>query len=62
MPFEGQRMLPAAKSMKQFEAMIEGPYTYGVMLETHIAQLMSVMDEARRYDKKYFCMQIWFRV
>nr|WP_272907702.1 glycerol-3-phosphate responsive antiterminator [Paenibacillus xylanexedens] len=51
-PFEGQRILPAAKSMKQFEAMIEGPYTYGVMLETHIAQLQSVMDEARRYDKK----------
>ena len=51
-PFEGQRILPAAKSMKQFEAIIEGPYTYGVMLETHIAQLQSVMDEARRYDKK----------
>ena len=52
MPFEGQRILPAAKNMKQFEAMIEGPYTYGVMLETHIAQLLSVVDEARRYDKK----------
>lgn len=50
--FDGQRILPAAKSMKQFEAMIEGPYTYGVMLETHIAQLQSMMEQTRRYGKK----------
>ena len=52
MAFEGQRILPAAKSMKQFEAMIEGPYRYGVMLETHIAQLQSMMEQARRYESK----------
>ncbi|WP_145044633.1 MULTISPECIES: glycerol-3-phosphate responsive antiterminator [Paenibacillus] len=52
MPFQGQRILPAAKSMKQFEAMIEGPYRYGVMLDTHIAQLQSLLDEARRRDKQ----------
>lgn len=51
-PFEGQYVLPAAKSMKQFEAMIEGPYTYGVMLDTHIAQLHSLLEEARRRGKK----------
>ncbi|WP_343226065.1 glycerol-3-phosphate responsive antiterminator [Paenibacillus sp. ACRRY] len=52
MPFEGQSMLPAAKSMKQFEAIIDGPYTYGVLLDTHIAQLESLLDEARRRSKK----------
>ena len=50
-PFDGQSMLPAAKSMKQFEAIIDGPYTYGVLLDTHIAQLNSLLDEARRRSK-----------
>ncbi|MEN1988945.1 glycerol-3-phosphate responsive antiterminator [Paenibacillus hubeiensis] len=51
MPFEGQCMLPAAKNMKQFEAIIAGPYRYGILLDTHIGQLQGILNEARRRDK-----------
>ncbi len=52
MAFNGQVILPAARHMKDFEKILESPYEFGVFLDTHIGQLRSIFDLARRHGKK----------
>lgn len=52
MDFNGQKILPAIKSMKDFDKILKSDSQYVVMLEVHIAQLESVMRYARSHCKK----------
>lgn len=52
--FEGQAILPAAKTMKQFEQLLDSPYQYGVFLDTHIAQLKTIYKMANNRGKQMF--------
>lgn len=47
-----QHIIPAIKTMKQFEAFLASGYEMGVLLEVHIAQLKSVFHYARRHGKE----------
>jgi glycerol uptake operon antiterminator len=52
MDFNGQQVLPAIKSMKDFEKVLTSNMEYIVMLEVHITQLESIMRYARSHCKK----------
>ncbi|MDQ0228100.1 glycerol-3-phosphate responsive antiterminator [Metabacillus niabensis] len=52
MAFNGQYILPAIKSMKDFEKILKSEIEYIVMLEVHIAQLESIMKYAGQHHKK----------
>ncbi|MGM0835718.1 MAG: glycerol-3-phosphate responsive antiterminator [Bacillota bacterium] len=52
MDFNGQKVLPAIKRMKDFEIVLESNYEYIVILEIHISQLASVMKYAANRKKK----------
>lgn len=52
MNFNGQKVLPAIKKMKDFEMVLESNYEYIVILEIHISQLASVMKYAANKQKK----------
>ncbi|BBW95875.1 glycerol-3-phosphate responsive antiterminator [Geobacillus sp. FSL W8-0032] len=47
-----QRVIPAIKTMKQFESFLASRYELAVLLEVHIAQLRSLFDYARRCHKQ----------
>ncbi|PGT78746.1 MULTISPECIES: glycerol-3-phosphate responsive antiterminator [Bacillaceae] len=53
MMFENQQVLPATKSMKDFEQVLSNRNVeFIVMLEVHIAQLDNIMKLAKTYHKK----------
>lgn len=52
MPFHDQRILPAARSLKQFEQLLKSPFEYIVLLEVHVGNLKTLKVEAEKYDKK----------
>jgi glycerol uptake operon antiterminator len=52
MGFKGQKVLPAIKSMKDFEKILTSNMEFIVMLEVHIAQLENIMRYARSHSKK----------
>lgn len=54
MAFQNQKILPAIRSMKDFERMLETSYTYGVFLDLHIGMLKSVFSYARQHGKQMF--------
>ncbi|WP_027415956.1 glycerol-3-phosphate responsive antiterminator [Aneurinibacillus terranovensis] len=54
MSFHGQKILPAARNMKDFEKIVHSSYEYGVFLDTHIAQLKNLYQMAHKYNKKMF--------
>lgn len=47
-----QKIIPAIKTMKDFEAFLRSPYEVGVLLELHLSQLKSVFHYARQCEKK----------
>ncbi|NGP43833.1 glycerol-3-phosphate responsive antiterminator [Bacillaceae bacterium SIJ1] len=53
-PFDGQVILPAIRSMKDFDKMLKFPVRYGVFLDMHISMLPSVFDYARKHDRCMF--------
>lgn len=54
MSFHGQKILPAAKQMKQLEQILESRYQYGVLLDTHIARLGQMYRLIREAGKSMF--------
>lgn len=52
MHFDNQQVIPAARTVKQFDEIIASPFTYIVLLEVHISLLMSLKREATRHGKK----------
>ncbi len=49
-----QKILPAIRSMKDFEKMLTMNYEYGVFLDLHIGMVKSVLNLAREHNKKMF--------
>ncbi|MGE6257055.1 glycerol-3-phosphate responsive antiterminator [Heyndrickxia sporothermodurans] len=54
MAFHGQKIIPAVRSMKDFDKMLDTPYVYGVFLDLHIGMLKSVFQYVRQQEKKMF--------
>ncbi|MGX1901231.1 glycerol-3-phosphate responsive antiterminator [Thermolongibacillus altinsuensis] len=54
MNFQGQKILPAVRSMKDFEKLLKMNYQYGVFLDIHIGMLKSVYEYANQHQKKMF--------
>ncbi|WP_139487999.1 glycerol-3-phosphate responsive antiterminator [Brevibacillus dissolubilis] len=52
MVFMDQKIIPAARNMKDFERILEGPYKHTVFLETHIGQLKTIVKMADKAGKK----------
>ncbi|EAZ87834.1 glycerol-3-phosphate responsive antiterminator [Lysinibacillus sp. FSL M8-0216] len=52
MHFDNQQVIPAARTVKQFDEIIASPFDYIVLLEVHISLLMSLKREAQRHGKK----------
>jgi len=50
--FHGQRILPAARKMKDVEKLMKLSYEYIVLLDSHVSQLKSVVDMTRAAGKK----------
>lgn len=54
MSFNGQKILPAIRSMKDFEKMLAMNYEYGIFLDLHIGMVKSVLDLANQHQKQMF--------
>lgn len=52
MSFHGQRILPAARKMKDVEKLMKLSYEYIVLLDTHISQIKTIVDMVRANGKK----------
>lgn len=52
MPFCRQKILPALRHLRQFEQLMDSPYEYIVLLETHVSNLKILKDAANKYNKK----------
>lgn len=50
--FNGQKILPAIKKMKDFERILKSDFEYLVMLDLHLTQLASISKYARSHGKK----------
>ncbi|MDQ1912336.1 glycerol-3-phosphate responsive antiterminator [Paenibacillus sp. GD4] len=50
--FQGQSILPAVRKMKDMERLLDTPYTWIVLLDSHISQLMSIAQLARSHRKQ----------
>ncbi|WP_170006446.1 glycerol-3-phosphate responsive antiterminator [Bacillus fonticola] len=54
MNFDDQYILPAVRSMKEFDKMLETSYTCGVFLDVHVGMLKSIFAYARQQERKMF--------
>lgn len=52
MKFDGQKILPAVRDLKEIEKVIESDYTYIVLLNSHVGQLKSLVQLAKNHEKK----------
>lgn len=52
MDFNGQDIIPAARSMKDFEFLMRTSFEYVIYLDVHVAQLIYLRRLARDYGKK----------
>jgi glycerol uptake operon antiterminator len=52
MHFHQQKILPAAKSIKDFETLMDSPHQYIILLDCHVAQLKALIQLANRHGKQ----------
>ena len=52
MTFTNQRILPAARKVKDLERLLKLSYEYIVILDTHISQISSIVQLAKLHGKK----------
>ncbi len=52
--FEGQRIFPAARSIKEFEALLKSEFEVIILLNSHIGQLKTLIQLAKKAGKKVF--------
>ncbi|MFT9850391.1 glycerol-3-phosphate responsive antiterminator [Aneurinibacillus sp. REN35] len=52
MSFFNQQVLPAVRQMKDFDILLRSRFEYMVLLDSHIGQLKSIVETAKRHDKK----------
>ncbi|MEB1807517.1 MAG: glycerol-3-phosphate responsive antiterminator [Bacillaceae bacterium] len=50
--FNGQKILPAARDIKQLEKLLESQFTYIILLNSHIGQLRSLTRLAKSKNKQ----------
>ncbi|MBO8177175.1 MAG: glycerol-3-phosphate responsive antiterminator [Bacillus sp. (in: Bacteria)] len=54
MPIFNQQILPAVRSMKDFDLLLRTNYTYGVFLDMHVGMVKSVFQYAKQANKQMF--------
>ncbi|WP_335871743.1 glycerol-3-phosphate responsive antiterminator [Bacillus sp. 2205SS5-2] len=54
MSFHNQTILPAIRSMKDFDKMLETSYQYGIFLDLHIGLLKGAFQYAKEQNRKMF--------
>ncbi|WP_407271267.1 glycerol-3-phosphate responsive antiterminator [Radiobacillus sp. PE A8.2] len=52
MDFDGQKIIPSFRDMKQFEKLLESEFNYIVLIDSHINQLEMIMNMAKAKEKK----------
>lgn len=52
MSFSGKMLIPAARTVKQFDQIVKSDFEYIVLLEVHLSHLRALKQEADRYGKK----------
>lgn len=52
--FDGQRIFPAARSVKEFEKLVKSDFEVIILLNSHIGQLKSLIQLAKSTNKKVF--------
>ena len=52
MPFNQQRILPAARKIKDLEKLLSTSFEYIVLLDSHVGELKSLIDLANFHGKK----------
>jgi len=52
MGFHGQSVLPAIRSMKQFDRFLKSDFEYGVLLDSHLGQVKNLVMAAKASNKK----------
>ncbi|MBS7344780.1 MAG: glycerol-3-phosphate responsive antiterminator [Caryophanon sp.] len=52
MPLTNQKVIPAARTIKQFDQLLKSPFEYIVVLEVNLGHLRSLKQEADRHQKK----------
>ncbi|MDX8362113.1 MULTISPECIES: glycerol-3-phosphate responsive antiterminator [Bacillaceae] len=52
--FHGQKIIPAIRDMKHLEKFVRSDYEYGVILESHVAQLNAIVKMTKQEGKKLF--------
>lgn len=50
--FYKQKILPAIRKMKDFDQFLNSSYEYGVLLDSHVAQLESIVRTTKQANKK----------
>ncbi|MFV9511504.1 glycerol-3-phosphate responsive antiterminator [Tepidibacillus sp. LV47] len=52
MAFNGQKIIPAIRNMKDFETILKSDFEYFILLDSHINQLKSISEYAKKAGKK----------
>ena len=52
MSFSNTKLIPAARTAKQFDQIVKRDFDYIVLLEVHLSHLRAIKQEADRYGKK----------
>ncbi|WP_100405739.1 glycerol-3-phosphate responsive antiterminator [Bacillus solitudinis] len=52
MAYKNQQVLPAFREWKQLEKFLRSDYQYGVLLESHLGQIRSIINAVNKADKK----------
>ncbi|QPC47841.1 glycerol-3-phosphate responsive antiterminator [Mangrovibacillus cuniculi] len=54
MTFHNQKILPAIRTMKEFDKMLQTSFQYGVFLDMHVGMLKSAVEYARQQKREMF--------
>ena len=52
MEFLHQKVLPAVRQMKDFEALLKSRFEYLVLLDSHVGQLKHIVQMSKKHNKK----------
>ncbi|KXG44060.1 glycerol-3-phosphate responsive antiterminator [Tepidibacillus decaturensis] len=51
MNFNGQKIIPAVRSMKDFETVLKSDFEYFILLNSHIGQLKNISEYSKKVNK-----------
>lgn len=52
MSFQDQKVIPAIRNMKEYERFLKSSFQCGIILDTHISQLKTIMNMAKKQNKQ----------